>query len=884
MLDYPRMAHTLGILVLGVLAASCGGGGSAPNQPPAPPPVSVTVTPATAGVVLGATQQFAAAVTGSSNAAVTWLVNGVAGGNADVGTISAAGFYTAPQNLPSPASVTITATSQADASKSANATVTVQSDLTVTVTPDPASVELGATQQFTATVTSAGNPNRAVAWSINGIPGGNAAVGTITSAGLYTAPPNLPVPAALTITATSQADGTKSDAAALQVTSNFTLTLSGPSSLNTGTAGTYTATIVPLPGSNPNPAVTWSVNSVLNGDATVGQICLTGSGVCVAPTGPISAPVEYRAPLVAPANPVITLAATSAADPARQAIALVMLNSIVAVTITPASGVAVVLDGSVQFTATVSGTTDQRVVWDVDGVAGGNQATTGAISNPPTLTGPATYFAPSQLPGGANTVTVRATSQFDPSKSASVTVQLFSNIAVQAYTGAGANASLRAVNRKEVLCVAISNATNTAHTWTVNGIANGNATVGTIVPQAGVACPAGAAGSVVFQYEYTAPASVPAAPAVTAVATSSADPARASAVTITILAAPTVNVSPGSLTLQTGSTVQLTAAVAGTPVAGVNWDVNGVPNGDATNGQICVPASNPCAAPPVPAVEPVEYRAPAVVPANPAVTVNAMGADGGNGFATITITPPSATQPQITRLIPASVTAGVASPFLLKVLGANFVAGSGSGASVLLFGTPQVAKTTSCVTAVTPHECTATIDAAEVSAAGSFGVQIRNPDTAVSNSVSLVAVADTATEQVISLTPGAPSASGQDIVVVEPLTAGTGAQTLNLSFIGFFINNGCIAQSSPLAIPRPPSGSVTIDLCIGGTGIASTSSFTLSGPGDVTLGVPGPLSLGLVQVRLPVTVSSTALAGARTLFAANANKEKTAATGAIEIK
>ena len=42
------------------------------------------------------TQTFTATVTNTPNTAVTWDVNGVAGGNSTVGTISAAGVYSAP--------------------------------------------------------------------------------------------------------------------------------------------------------------------------------------------------------------------------------------------------------------------------------------------------------------------------------------------------------------------------------------------------------------------------------------------------------------------------------------------------------------------------------------------------------------------------------------------------------------------------------------------------------------------------------------------------------------------------------------------------------------------------------------------------------------------
>ena len=88
-------------------------------------PVTVMVTPAMASVQIGMTQTFAAAVTGASNMAVNWSVNGTAGGNATVGMISASGVYTAPMTVPAPATVTITAVSAMDSTKSGSAQTTV---------------------------------------------------------------------------------------------------------------------------------------------------------------------------------------------------------------------------------------------------------------------------------------------------------------------------------------------------------------------------------------------------------------------------------------------------------------------------------------------------------------------------------------------------------------------------------------------------------------------------------------------------------------------------------------------------------------------------------------------------------------------------------------
>jgi phospholipase C len=100
-------------------SGSGNGGGGGGSQT-----VSVSVTPSTATLDAGATQQFQATVTGSSNTAVQWQVNQVAGGNAQAGTISDTGLYTAPQTTTA-LTVTITAIASADSSKSATASVTV---------------------------------------------------------------------------------------------------------------------------------------------------------------------------------------------------------------------------------------------------------------------------------------------------------------------------------------------------------------------------------------------------------------------------------------------------------------------------------------------------------------------------------------------------------------------------------------------------------------------------------------------------------------------------------------------------------------------------------------------------------------------------------------
>jgi Protein of unknown function (DUF1565) len=95
--------------------------------------VSVSISPSLVTLATLATQQFTATVSGTTNTAVSWQVNGAAGGNSTVGVITTTipgttgeSLYLGPAAVPSPASVSVTAVSQADPTKSATATVTIQ--------------------------------------------------------------------------------------------------------------------------------------------------------------------------------------------------------------------------------------------------------------------------------------------------------------------------------------------------------------------------------------------------------------------------------------------------------------------------------------------------------------------------------------------------------------------------------------------------------------------------------------------------------------------------------------------------------------------------------------------------------------------------------------
>jgi hypothetical protein len=80
------------------------------------------------------------------------------------------------------------------------------SGVTVAVSPASANVRAGATQSFSATVT--GSSNTSVTWQVNGVAGGSAATGTISSSGSYVAPNTVQASNIVTVGAVSSADAT----------------------------------------------------------------------------------------------------------------------------------------------------------------------------------------------------------------------------------------------------------------------------------------------------------------------------------------------------------------------------------------------------------------------------------------------------------------------------------------------------------------------------------------------------------------------------------------------------------------------------------------------------------------------------------------------------
>ncbi|HPW18187.1 MAG TPA: beta-propeller fold lactonase family protein [Candidatus Aminicenantes bacterium] len=266
-------------LALIAVLTGCGGGGGNTT----PPAISVLVTPSSPAVILGASQQFNAAVSNTTNKSVTWSVTGA-------GTISASGLYTAPATLTTPATATVKATSQADTSKSDSVFVVIPA-VSAAVSPAAPSVVLGASQQFTAVVGNA--TDTSVAWSLAG-------PGSITAAGLYAAPAALATPATATVTATPAADPAKASSTTVTIPAVTVSVSPGAAVLNARNARSFAAVV----GNATDTSVSWSVT----GGGTIG-----GSGF-------------YTAPSTVAAPATATITATSVADPGKTHTATVTLS------------------------------------------------------------------------------------------------------------------------------------------------------------------------------------------------------------------------------------------------------------------------------------------------------------------------------------------------------------------------------------------------------------------------------------------------------------------------------------------------------------------------------------------------------------------------------
>jgi hypothetical protein len=672
----------------------------------------------------------------------------------------------------------------------------------------------------------------------------------VDASGNYTAPQVLTAPPNVSLTAISVADTSKSATGTVTITSSFTLTLTGPASINSGATAAYTATLTPVANSNPSRAIAWSVS---------------GAGCTGAACGTVSSSGVYTAPALPPSPPSVQITATPLADLSKSASIALAIVSNVAVSVSPTAAT-VALGASQPFQATVTGSPNATVTWAVNGIVGGN-STLGTIANSQTVPNSTTYTAPQFLP--AVPVTVEALSNANPSVSAGAVITFTTTVNVSLTP----QSATLAIGHRQSFTVQVNNSANQNVTWQVNGVTGGNSSVGQICVTGSNPCQqvsSSNGGSV----DYLAPAGVPSPNPVTVTAIDFANPAVNGAASVTILPHVIVSVSPGSAAVLAFSQKMFSATVTGTANQQVTWSVSGAGCGVAG---ACgsIDSTGLYVAPPSP-------------PSPNSIDVVAISADDTtqSAMATVTITAANSAGPDISSIAPTSAYAGSAGGFTLSISGNNFAASNpGPGSTILVAGSPH---TTSCLSSM---QCTTALTQADLQSAGNLSVQIQNPDATLSASFPFVVLAPGAGVGTIALTPSSPTSTGNNIVVVELSTNGgsgaSGNVSLNVAAIGIYTvaTSSCTLGAATVPIVRPASGTGTVDLCVFSvSGLDPSFTYTLTGPPTPDIAIIGlePLGLGILHIEL--LVPATAATGPRTLFVENPNEDKAAASGAIEVR
>ena len=341
------------LLATSAWTLGCGGGGAGSVTPPPPPPPSITVsvTPSTGSVLLGETLSFSAVVSNTTDIAVIWSVNGIAGGSAQAGTISADGIYTAPTDVQTGASTSLLAT----------------------LTPIPGS-----------------NPNNTLSWSPQGTGCTGSACGVLTvtttqAAGVtpiadtatYTAPLTAPQPDTILITVTPQADPSKAVQANITVLQGTRIGITPPTAT---LAANHRVTLTVAQGGSSGGSFNWSVNGVAGGNVSLGQICVTGSSPCQTVTSSSATQVDYLAPGSIPLPKPVPVTVSIAANPALAASAQITVLNHVVVSVLPNSATLAPL--AIQsFTASVL-SSDQNVTWQIQGTGCGAAGSCGTVVYP----------------------------------------------------------------------------------------------------------------------------------------------------------------------------------------------------------------------------------------------------------------------------------------------------------------------------------------------------------------------------------------------------------------------------------------------------------------------------------------------------------------------
>lgn len=308
--------------------------------------VKVSVSPQTSPIIPGSTTptSFTATVTNDPNAlGVTWaLSQGTTACTVTVcGSLTTTNKFTTtyipPTTTPTSPLITLTATSVTDFNMTGTTTINLSANaISVSLSSTVATVQAGGTpaitnQVFTANVVNDTKGSNAVNWTLsqgtnacsttsNAICGSVSPASSVSGTAVtYTAPPTAAAQSAVTLTATSQTDGTKSAAATITINPSITVSIAQASAtVQTGALQQFTATLT----NDPVAAngVTWALSQT-------GAACSPACGILSAATPSSSTTIEFIAPAAIPSPATVTLTAKSVTDGTISGIATITVTA-----------------------------------------------------------------------------------------------------------------------------------------------------------------------------------------------------------------------------------------------------------------------------------------------------------------------------------------------------------------------------------------------------------------------------------------------------------------------------------------------------------------------------------------------------------------------------
>jgi len=258
----------------------------------------VAIYPSPTKISPGGTQQFLIYNT-TSGTGVTWSVNGIAGGNSTIGTITNAGLYAAPASVPAANVVTVTATS-APSGIFGSSAVTLQQPVPSLWSTYPNTFTVGSNEAMSLNG-AAFQPSSIV--QVNGM----AWMATYVNATTLKASGNLPMTGVFAVTVTNPGNGATTSSPV-----KITVTAAPPPPPITVTVSPAAANVALSASAQFTAAVTGASNTAVTWTATAGSI--TTAGV-------------YTAPAAMPLTPTVTVTATSMADATKSGQATVTLQS-----------------------------------------------------------------------------------------------------------------------------------------------------------------------------------------------------------------------------------------------------------------------------------------------------------------------------------------------------------------------------------------------------------------------------------------------------------------------------------------------------------------------------------------------------------------------------